>query len=162
MIFNPFHDYSVPKNGIAHQVIDFERISTPNQDERSLDEQNVYCRDRLRHLMPDAKLEFTTISGQGSGQYLDREEFLELCELVATGQYDIVIAEDLGRILRRMHAYIFCEEAEDSNTRVIAFNDNVDTIEENWRQAAFFAAYRTNLFVLRHPNEFVGRFRCDF
>ena len=125
-----------------------ERISTLNQDERSLDDQQAYCRGRLEDKLPGCEFEFTRIAGQGSGQYLDREEFLELCELVGTGEYDIVIAEDLGRILRRIEAIIFCEEAEDSRTRVIAFNDFVDTKEENWRQAAFFAAFKNQSFCI--------------
>lgn len=141
-----YHDYSKPKNGETFQVIDFGRVSTDNQNEKSLGDQHQYDMDHLKRLMPQAQFEITTISGRGSGQYLDREEFLELSELVATGRYDIVIAEDLARILRRMHAFIFCEAAEDVGTRVIAINDFLDTSEENWRQIAFFAVYKHSSF----------------
>ncbi len=34
------------------------------------------------------------------------------------------------------------EAAEDSNTRVVAINDMVDTFDEGWRQSAFFATMR--------------------
>ena len=137
-----FFDYSRPKSGSIYKVIIVGRISTLNQDERSLDDQQAYCRAQLEAKMPGCEFEFTIIAGQCSGQYLDRKEFLELGDLVDTGEYDIVIAEDLGRILRRMQAFTFCEDAEDSQTRVIAFNDFLDTKEENWRQVAFFAAYK--------------------
>lgn len=143
-----FFDYSRPKNGSIYKVIEVERISTLNQNEKSLDDQQAYCRGQLGAKMPGCEFDFTRIAGQGSGQYLDREEFLKLCELVESGEYDIVIAEDLGRILRRMQAITFCEEAEDSGTRVIAFNDFVDTKEDNWRQAAFFAAYKNQSFCI--------------
>ena len=57
-----------------------------------------------------------------------------------------MIAEDLGRISRRIHAIIFCEDAEDVGTRVIAINDHVDTANENWRQASIFASFKNESF----------------
>ena len=112
--------------------------------------------------MPGCKFEFTIIAGQCSGQYLDRKEFLELGDLVDTGEYDIVIAEDLGRILRRMQAFTFCEDAEDSQTRVIAFNDFLDTKEENWRQVAFFAAYKNQSFCIETSKRIKRTFPARF
>ena len=142
----PFTNYSTPKNGKTFQVLAFGRISTKNQDEKSLDDQEQFVRQHLSRIMPDAEFEIKAIAGQGSGQHLDREEFLELSNLVDSGRYDIVIAEDLARILRRMQAYIFCEQAEDAATRVITINDFLDTKDDNWRQTAFFAAYKHTSF----------------
>ena len=142
------NNYSRPKNGDTYMVLTFGRISTEHQDEKSLDDQSQYSLDHLSRIMPGENFEIKVIAGQGSGQYLDREEFVELTSEVATGQYDIVIAEDLARILRRMHAFIFCEEAEDVATRVIAINDFLDTKNDNWRQAAFFAAYKHASFCI--------------
>lgn len=136
------HKYSKPKNGDTFKVLAFGRISTKHQDEKSLEDQEQYVLEYLQRIMPDAKFEITAIAGQGSGQYLDREEFVELSDKVASGQYDIVIAEDLARILRRVQAFTFCEDAEDNATRVITINDYLDTKDDNWRQTAFFAAYK--------------------
>ena len=63
------------------------------------------------------KYELEVIAYRGNGQILDHAEFLELCEKVDSGEYDLVIAEDLSRICRRMHAVIFCEEAADTTCR---------------------------------------------
>ena len=141
-----FNQYSKPKNGNTFKVLAYGRISTKNQDEKSLDDQEQLVRQHLNRIMPNAEFEIEAISGQGSGQYLDRDEFLKLSDLVDSGLYDIVIAEDLARILRRMEAYIFCEQAEDADTRVITINDFIDTNDDNWRQAAFFAAYKHTSF----------------
>ena len=134
--------YANPKDGKVYRVLAFGRISTEKQDEKSLEDQEQYILEYLHRVMPDAQFEITVIAGRGSGQYLDREEFLELRDKVSSGQYDIVIAEDLARILRRVQAFNFCEEAEDAATRVITINDNLDTKNENWEQTAFFAAYK--------------------
>ena len=60
----------------------------------------------------------------------EREEYLQLIEMVESGEYDLVLTEDLGRIVRRIHAHLFCELCADHGTRLIALNDHVDTSEE--------------------------------
>jgi hypothetical protein len=52
----------------------------------------------------DLPVEFTVIASQGSGRCLDREEYLRAIELVRTGEFDVVITEDLGRVCRRVIA----------------------------------------------------------
>ena len=141
-----FNEYSKPKNGRIYKVIGVGRISTEHQDSLSLGDQEAYYRSYLDRELGEGNFELTVIASQGSGQILDRKEFLELCEKVETSQFDIVIAEDLGRISRRIHAIIFCEEAEDVGTRVIAINDHVDTANENWKQASIFASFKNESF----------------
>ena len=142
-----FNNFDRPKNGHTLKVIGVGRISTDHQDELSLGDQEALYREHLRRILPEGtKFELTVIKSRGSGQILDRAEFIQLCEMVESGEYDIVIAEDLGRIVRRMRAYIFCEEAEDAATRVIAINDYVDTKDEGWRQATFFASFKHESF----------------
>jgi len=131
-----YQQYSEPKNGRFYKVIGVGRISTELQDGLSLGDQEAYYRLCLDRKLGVGNYELTVIASRGSGQILDREEFLELCAMVESGEYDIVIAEDLGRISRRIHAIIFCEEAEDVGTRVIAINDHVDTAKEDWKQAS--------------------------
>ena len=142
-----FNDYSRPKNGRILRVIGVGRISTDHQDELSLGDQEALYREHLRRILPaGTEIEITVIASRGSGQILDRTEFIQLCEMVESGEYDIVIAEDLGRIVRRMRAYMFCEEAEDAATRVIAINDYIDTKDDGWRQATFFASFKHESF----------------
>ena len=57
-------DYSTPKNGKAFEVIDFGRVSTDNQNEKSLGDQHEYDLDYLKQLMPKAQFKITTISGR--------------------------------------------------------------------------------------------------
>jgi DNA invertase Pin-like site-specific DNA recombinase len=80
------------------------------------------------------------IASQGSGENLERAEYLDLVE--RTAEFDLVLTEDLGRICRRVHAHIFCENAVDVQTRVIAINDHVDTAEEGWELCSYFAVMR--------------------
>ena len=138
--------YSKPKNGRKFKVIGVGRISTEHQDEKSLADQESYYRQYLDRELGEDNYDLKVISSQGSGQILDRAELLEICELVESGQYDIVIAEDLARISRRIYAIIFCEEAEDACTRVIAINDHVDTASANWKQASIFASFKNESF----------------
>src|SRR5688572_5831376 len=121
------HNDLVPKNGRALQVIVVARISDPdNQDEKSNEDQTAYAVEYLKHLTK-LPCQFKVLAGSGSGEYLDRKEFLELGELIESGDYDLVISEDLGRICRRWQAMTVCEECEDHNSRLIAINDNLDT-----------------------------------
>ena len=120
-----FNFPAVPKNGRIFMVIGVGRISTENQNGLSLDDQEAYYRLYLDRELGVGNYELTVVASRGSGQILDREEFRELQKKVDSGIYDIVIAEDLGRISRRIHAIIFCEDAEDVGTRVIAINDPV-------------------------------------
>lgn len=135
-----------PKDGAKFRVIGVGRISTEHQNELSLDDQKAYYKLYLDRELGVGNYELTVVASRDSGQILDREEFLDLCGMVESGKYDIVIAEDLGRISRRIHAIIFCEEAEDVGTRVIAINDHVDTAKGNWKQASIFASFKNEAF----------------
>jgi hypothetical protein len=129
-----------PRNGRILRVIGITRISTVNQDPRSLADQQAlltqWVDDRY-----DGPVEWKFLSGQGSGECLERQQVAEAEELVATGQYDLVAMEDLGRHMRRMQAFLFCEACEDMETRLLALNDSIDTAGE-WRLHALFAAMK--------------------
>ena len=81
------------------------------------------------------------VAGSGSGEWLEREEYLQLIELVESDEYDVVLTEDLGRIVRRIHAHLFCELCVDHGTRLIALNDHVDTAEPGWQDRSIFSAW---------------------
>lgn len=133
------------RNGQKLQVLGIARISTEHQNALSLDDQEALYRRWLpQHT--DLPFNMHMIAGRGSGEVLDRREALDANFEVKTGTYDLVIAEDLGRIFRRAHAQIFCELCEDYGTRLIALNDHVDTAQENWRVLAGFASMRHEMY----------------
>jgi len=137
----------VPRNGRTLKVILPGRVSAPGpgkqNKERSLgDQQDIQQRWLDRHT--DLPVESTVIagSGSGSGELLERKEYAKLLELIESDQFDLVLTEDLGRIVRRVYAFVVCELCEDHNVRLISINNhNVDTARPGWRDAAFFASY---------------------
>ena len=129
----------IPKSGSQLEVIGICRISTTHQDPRSLADQEAYYRKWLKeNVKIPWKLEI--IASQGSGENLERAEYLELID--RTAEFDLVLTEDLGRICRRVHAHVFCENAVDVQTRVIAINDHVDTATDGWELSSYFAVMR--------------------
>jgi len=129
-----------PRNGSVLKVIVIDRISTANQDPKSNADQRAMVHQWVEDRF-DGPIEWTHISGQGSGECVDRKQVLEAEELVESGQYDLAVMEDLGRHMRRVHAVLFCELCEDMETRLVAINDDIDTFKE-WRLHAFFAAMK--------------------
>jgi DNA invertase Pin-like site-specific DNA recombinase len=130
-----------PRNGQTLEVLGIARISTLNQDERSLADQEAMLRRWLLRNYGKS-FDLRMITSQGSGERLDRTESVEATRLVESRKFDLVLSEDLARIFRRMHAYLFCETCEDYGTRLIAINDNVDTAKSDWRMAAIFQAFK--------------------
>ncbi|TWU18613.1 recombinase family protein [Allorhodopirellula heiligendammensis] len=153
-----------PKNGRRYRGIAVCRISTDKQNEMSLDDQAALYHERLPYFLEDP-YDLEVMASQGSGELLDRVEFIELSEKIESGEYDFIVAEDLGRIARRVQVIGLCEAAEDTATRIIAINDHVDTLEtESWRQPAYFAAMRhesynrdtSNRIKRSHRNRFAN------
>lgn len=140
MSFSPCQPPLQPKSGKL-RVAMVVRISTENQDIRSLDDQEALLYHWLSANYRQLS-EVTVIRGKGSGQIIDRREALELVDLVESGNIDLILAEDLGRIYRRIEALLFLETCEDRRTRVIALNDNLDTARKDWRMSGMFAALR--------------------
>lgn len=141
-----------PRNGKILQVLGIARVSKPKKDKRprhkeqnkelSLEAQEALYR-RVVQQNYDKPFELHMIAGTGSGEYLDRKETSQANAAIESGLYDVCINEDLGRVFRRVHAYLFCELCEDHETRLVALNDSgVDTAREDWRMAAFFAVMR--------------------
>jgi site-specific DNA recombinase len=133
-----------PCNGPFLRVISIDRISTKNQDPKSNDDQEAlmhrWIADRY-----EGEVKWTRITGQGSGERIDRHQVRDAEDLVESGRFDLVIMEDLGRHLRRSQAIGFCELCEDHDTRLIAINDGIDTAG-SWRLHAFFAAIKHEQF----------------
>lgn len=133
----------VPRNGHTLKVILPCRVSDPGpgkQDERSNDDQEAMLRARLKDYF-DGDASITVVAGSGSGEWLEREEYLQLIDMIESDEYDLVFTEDLGRIVRRIHAHLVCELCVDHATRLIALNDHVDTSEEGWQDRSIFSAW---------------------
>ena len=131
----------VPRRGRTLHVLGICRISTDHQDPRSLADQEALLR-RFVQEHYDGPAQWTIIASRGSGEYLDSKELAQAVELIESRTLDLVIAEDLGRLCRRVKAYEICETAQDSGTRLIAINDHVDTAREDWRLGALFSVFR--------------------
>ncbi len=130
-----------PKNGVCLRVLAVCRISGKNQDEKSLDDQENFYREYLAN-HTTFPVEITVVKSVGSGERLDRDESAEIIAAVESGRYDLLLVEDLGRVYRRIHALLLCEDCVDAGVRVISPNDNVDTSVEGWMVHGIFAVLR--------------------
>jgi DNA invertase Pin-like site-specific DNA recombinase len=79
---------------------------------------------------------------------VDRATIREAEDTIASGDCDLVIAEDLSRIFRNpRHQYNFVQDAVDADTRVICIADNLDTADENWEIMLGVATLRHGMTV---------------
>lgn len=123
------------------------RISGLSQSELSLSDQEAMLHNLVTREYR-GPLKVHVIARRGSGEVLDRREARELQELLDSGEIDLILTEDLGRIFRRMHAYILAEECEDHGTRLVALNDFIDTYQGDWKLKTFFSAMRHEQYNL--------------
>lgn len=129
------------RNGHTLKILLVCRVSDPNkQDERSPEDQAAWLQHWLED-KTDLPLDITLLAGTGSGERLERHELIELKQLIASGRFDLVLTEDLGRIARRVHTHLICERCVDFGTRLISLNDQVDTAQEGWEDRSIFSAW---------------------
>jgi len=140
------------------------RISTINQDELSLEDQLALYRLFLSEHY-DGEIKFIVIKTQISGEWLDRVDLTEAKAWLASGTVDLVIVEDLSRIMRHVLAVQFCGFCKDFGTRLIAINDHVDTDHEGWDDTALMASWnhqKTNEHTSKRIKQRMGsRFERD-
>ena len=131
------------RNGHTLKVLLPCRVSDPGpgkQDIMSLADQEAMHR---RWLSEHTSLPLATkvLAGSGSGECLERREYHQLIELIESNEFDLVVTEDLGRIVRRIHAHLLCELCVDHHVRLIACNDHIDTLESGWEDRSIFSAW---------------------
>lgn len=128
-----------PKNGAFYQILVVTRISTEHQDLRSLSDQETFCRQWITDNLT-GPVNVRVLESRDSGELLDRQELRDLEAFLESYVCDLVIVEDAGRICRRHRVHDIIELAIDNDTRVIAINDHVDTLFDDWKLKIGFAA----------------------
>ena len=129
----------LPRNGHTLIVGIVARISgCQNQKELSLDDQVDHAKQVVAERYGGA-VDYRIIATKGKGERLDRPELDEIEKLLRTRQLDLLIAEDIGRMVRGTEAARLCGVAVDHGTRVIAPNDCIDTAEDSWEEDAISA-----------------------
>ncbi len=123
-----------PRNGHTLVVGIVARISgCANQKEISLDDQVDHAKEEVAQLY-EGSIEYRIIATKGKGERLDRPELDEVERLLRTRELDLLVMEDLGRLVRGTAASEICGIAVDHGTRVMAPNDCIDTADGSWEE----------------------------
>lgn len=129
-----FRKVGSPRNGHVLVVGVVARISgCQNQKEVSLEDQIDHAKEVVADLF-DGTAEFRVVATKGKGERLDRPELVEVEEMLRTRELDLLVVEDIGRLIRGTAAHRLCGIAVDHGTRVISPNDPVDTAEDTWEE----------------------------
>ena len=89
--------------------------------------------------MYDGEVEYRVIATIGKGEALDRPELEQVEAQLRRGELDLLIMEDLGRLVRGADAVRILGIGVDHGTRTIVVNDAIDTADETWEQSALRA-----------------------
>lgn len=123
-----------PRNGNTLVVGIVARISgCAKQKEVSLEDQVDHGKEEVAQLF-QGPVEHLVIATKGKGERLDRPELDEIEQWLRSRKLDLLVMEDLGRLVRGTEAVRLCGIAVDHGTRVIAPNDCIDTAEESWEE----------------------------
>jgi len=125
-----------PRNGHTYQIGIVARISgCQGQKEVSLEDQIDHGKEEARQYCDGGlPVNYRTISTKGKGESLDRPELDEIETMLRSGGLDLLVVEDLGRLVRGTEASRLCGIAVDHKVRVIAPNDCIDTADPNWEE----------------------------
>jgi hypothetical protein len=123
-----------PRNGHTLVVGIVARISgCTNQKELSLEDQVDHGEQVVVELY-DGPVDYRVVATKGKGERLDRPELTEIEGMLRTGDLDLLVVEDIGRMVRGTEAVRLCGIAVDHGTRVLAPNDCIDTAEDTWEE----------------------------
>ena len=119
-----------PRNEHALVVGIIARISgCAKQKEVSLDDQVCHAKEVVAE-MYDGPIKYRSpIATKGNGERLDRPELAEIEEAFRSGELDLAVQEDVGRLVRGADAVRLWGVAVDHGTRRIAPIDCCDTAE---------------------------------
>src|SRR6476620_11412329 len=115
------------REGQPLRVIILGRISTEHQEMENITASIRYAEEHLDRAYK-GPLEVRHLGERASGMLADRPTIREAQALIDTGEWDLVLVEELSRIYRNPRfAYRFVQDCVDAGTRVIAIGDNLDT-----------------------------------
>lgn len=138
----------IPKNPDGTlRVLILGRISTPYQNESNIQAGYEYARTRLQQIY-SGPIHAKEIGARESGMLVERETILEAYEEIDSGCWDLVLMEDCSKSYRNPRWMMaFVQDCVDTEVRVIAPGDNLDTAEENWELMLGAAAFRHGLHI---------------
>jgi site-specific DNA recombinase len=124
----------VPRNGHTLVVGIVARISgCASQKEMSLDDQVDHGKEEVAELY-EGPCDYRIVATKGKGERLDRPELAEVERMIRTRELDLLVMEDVGRLIRGTDAVRLWGIAVDRGVRCIAPNDCIDTIDESWEE----------------------------
>lgn len=127
-------DQVKPRNGHTLVVGIVARISgCIGQKEASLEDQEDHGMEVVDE-MYEGPVEYRLIATKAKGERLDRPELAEIEQMLGKGELDLLIQEDIGRLIRGPDASRLWGIAVDHGTRCLAPNDCCDTADDNWEQ----------------------------
>lgn len=124
----------VPRNGQNLVVGIVARISgCASQKEISLDDQVDHGKEEVADVYK-GPADYRVVATKGKGERLDRPELAQIEQMIRTRELDLLVMEDVGRLIRGTDAVRLWGIAVDHETRCIAPNDCIDTIDESWEE----------------------------
>ena len=149
-----------PRNGHTLVVGIVARISgCANQKEVSLDDQVDHGKQLVGEMYDGAAhagngngngsgggggVDYRVIATKGKGERLDRPELEEIRQELMKDELDLLVMEDLGRLVRGTEAVRLFGLAVDHGTRAVSPNDRVDTANSTWRRTPWPPAATTS------------------
>ncbi len=128
-----------PRNGHTFMVAIVCRISgCTKQKEVSLDDQEDNGREKVAEVYP-GPVHFDVISTKGKGENLERPELERIQAAYRSRKYDLIVYDDLSRLIRGGEAAKLLGIGIDKGTRSICINDGIDTNDETWEEDALNA-----------------------
>jgi hypothetical protein len=104
-----------------------------NQKEVSLDDQVDHAKEVIAELYA-GPFDYRIVATKGKGERLDRPELAQIEAMLRSNELDLLVMEDIGRLVRGAEAVRLCGIAVDHGVRVISPNDCVDTVEDTWEE----------------------------
>ena len=128
-----------PRNGHMLVVGIVARISgCQGQKEVSNDDQVDHAKQEVER-MYDGPIEYRVIATTGKGERAHRPELAQIEAELRKRELDLLVVEDLGRLVRGAAAVRLLGVAVDHGVRVISPNDYIDTSEPCWEEDALSA-----------------------
>jgi site-specific DNA recombinase len=124
----------VPRNGHTLIAAIVARISgCASQKELSLDDQVDHAKEEIAQLY-QGPIDYRVIATKGKGERVDRPELGQVEEMIRSGELDLLVMEDVGRLVRGAEAVKLWGIAVDHGIRCLAPNDCLDTADETWEE----------------------------